>query len=91
MALTGLAGAGDNIVAAATVSEDAYTHFKFRFPSIGIAVKFVDINDVEAVRGAIDEKTRAVYIESISSIGLEVADIEAIASLASETGVPLVV
>ncbi|OKL57336.1 hypothetical protein UA08_07424 [Talaromyces atroroseus] len=91
MAITGLAMAGENIVAAATVSEDVYTHFKFRLPAIGITVKFVDINDAEAVRKAIDEQTRAVYIESISSVGLEVADIETIATVALEAGVPLVV
>lgn len=91
MAITGLAVAGENIVAAATVSEDVYTHFKFRLPSLGIKVKFLDINDIDAIQKAIDEKTRAIYIESVSSVGLEIADIEAIASVAHDAGVPLIV
>ncbi|KAH8691626.1 putative O-acetylhomoserine-lyase [Talaromyces proteolyticus] len=91
MAIAGLAMAGENIIAAATISEDAYTHFKFRFPSHGISVKFVNINDIDAVRNAIDEQTRAIYIESISSVSLEIADIEVVASVAHAAGVPLVV
>lgn len=91
MAIAALAMAGENIVAAATVSEETYTLFKYRLPTQGITVKFVDINDTHSVRDAIDEKTRAVYIESISSIGLEIADISVVASIAHEAGVPLVV
>ena len=91
MAIAALAMADENIVAAATISEETYSLFKYRFPTHGITVKFVDINDTDSVRNAIDDKTRAVYIESISSIGLEVADISAVASVAHEAGVPLVV
>jgi O-acetylhomoserine/O-acetylserine sulfhydrylase len=91
MAIAALAMAGENIVAAATVSEETYTLFKYRLPTQGITVKLVDINDTHSVRDAIDEKTRAVYIESISSIGLEIADISVVASIAHEAGVPLVV
>jgi O-acetylhomoserine/O-acetylserine sulfhydrylase len=91
MAIAALAMAGENIVAAATISEETYTLFRYRLPTQGITVRFVDINDTDSLQGAIDEKTRAVYIESISSIGLEIADISAVASAAHEAGVPLVV
>lgn len=90
MAIAGVVMTSENIVAAANISEDAYTHFKYRFPQHGISVKFVDINDSNAVRAAIDDKTRAVYAESISSFGLEITDIEAVASVAHESGVPLI-
>lgn len=91
MAIAGVAMAGENIVAAANISADAYTHFKYRFPQHGISVKFVDINDTNALRAAIDDKTRAVYAESISSYGLEITDLESVASVAHEAGVPLIV
>lgn len=91
MAIAALAMAGENIVAAATISEETYGLFKYRLPTQRITVKFVNINDTDSVRDAIDDKTRAVYIESISSIGLEIADISAVASVAHEAGVPLVV
>jgi O-acetylhomoserine/O-acetylserine sulfhydrylase-like pyridoxal-dependent enzyme len=91
MAIAALAMAGENIIAASTLSEETYNLFKYRLSTHEITVKFVDINETDSVRNAIDDKTRAVYIESISSIGLEVADISAVASVAHEAGVPLVV
>jgi O-acetylhomoserine/O-acetylserine sulfhydrylase len=91
MAIAGVAVAGQNIIAPVTLSEDAYTHFKYRLPSYNISVKFVDIDDPDALRTAIDENTRAVYIESISSVGLSVPDLETIASIAHVAGIPLIV
>lgn len=91
MAIAALAMAGENIVASATISEETYTMFKYRLPTQGITVTFIDINDTDSIRNAIDEKTRAVYIESISSLGLQIADISAVASVAHAAGVPLVV
>jgi O-acetylhomoserine/O-acetylserine sulfhydrylase len=60
-------------------------------PSHGISIKFADIDDADALRKAIDDKTRAVYIESISTVGLAVADIESVSSIAHEAGIPLIV
>lgn len=91
MAIAAIAMTGENIIAAATISEETYTLFKYRLATLGITVKFFDINDINSVRDAIDDKTRAVYIESISSVGLEIADILAVASVSHEAGVPLVV
>lgn len=91
MAIAGLAGASDNIVSASTISEEVYTQFRYRFPSQGISVRFVDVDDADALRNAIDDKTKAVYVESVSSVGLSVADLEAISAVAHEAGVPLVV
>ncbi|KAJ5175972.1 O-acetylhomoserine-lyase [Penicillium canariense] len=91
MAIFGLASAGENIISSATIAEDAYNHFKYSFPSRGISVKFVDTNDADAIRNAIDDQTRAVYIESISSVGLDIADIKLVASIAHEAGIPLIV
>lgn len=91
MAIAALAMVGENIIAATTIAEETYALFKYRLPTQGITVKFVDINDTDSIQEAIDEKTRAIYIESISSIGLEIADMSAVASVAHNSGVPLVV
>jgi O-acetylhomoserine/O-acetylserine sulfhydrylase len=91
MAIAGVAVAGQNIVAPSTLSEDVYTFFKYRLSPYNISVKFVDIDDPDAIRAAIDENTRTVYIESISSVGLAVADIESISSIAHAAGIPLIV
>lgn len=91
MAIAALAMAGENIIAASSISEETYSLFKYRLPTQGITVKFVNINDTDSVQNAIDDKTRAVYIETVSSIGLEIADISAVASAAHEAGMPLVV
>ncbi|KKA25496.1 O-acetylhomoserine (Thiol)-lyase [Rasamsonia emersonii CBS 393.64] len=66
MAIAGLAAASDNIVSASTISEEAYTQFRYRFPSQGISVKFIDVEDADVLRNAIDDRTKAVYVESLS-------------------------
>jgi hypothetical protein len=91
MAIAGLAVAGDNVISASTISEEARAQFRYRFPCQGISVKFIDIDDTDALQDAIDDKTRAIYVESVSSIGLSVTDIKTVSSIAHEAGVPLIV
>jgi O-acetylhomoserine (thiol)-lyase len=57
----------------------------------GIAAKFVDICDLEAVKSAIDEKTRAIFCETVSNPALQIAPLEELAALAKQAGIPLIV
>ncbi len=90
-AIINLAQAGDNIVSARNLYGGTYTQFNDILPALGITVKFVDSNDPENFRAAIDDKTRAVFCESVSNPALEVADLEAIAKIAHEAGLPFIV
>lgn len=86
-----LAQAGDNIVSARNLYGGTYTQFDDILPALGINVKFVDSNDPENFRHAIDDKTRALFCESVSNPALEVADLDAIGAIAKQAGIPLIV
>merc|ERR1712169_46455 len=75
----------------AALEGGTYNQFKVFFPRLGIKTKFVDGDNVDDIGNAIDEKTKAVYIESIGNPRYNVPDIAAIAKVAHEKGVPLVV
>ena len=66
-------------------------NFNDILPKFGINAKFVDITNVEAVRDAIDDKTRAISCETVSNPALEVSPLEELAQVAKEAGIPLVV
>lgn len=91
LALLNLAGHGDEIVSAASLYGGTYTLFAYTFAKLGVTVRFVDPSDPENFRRAITEKTKAVYLESIGNPKLDVPDFAAIAEIAHEAGVPLVV
>ncbi len=86
-----IAEAGDNIVSAATLYGGTYNLFAHTLPKMGIEVRFADPRDPAALAGRIDGKTKAVFIESIGNPAGNVADLEAIARLAHERGVPVIV
>ncbi len=86
-----LAKAGDNIVSARNLYGGTYTQFNDILPALGIQVKLVDSNDPDNFRKAIDANTRALFCESVSNPALEVADLEAIAKIAHDHGLPLIV
>ncbi len=86
-----LAGVGDEIVAAKNLYGGTYTMFDNILPQMGIKVNLVDPLDLNAYKAAINDKTKAVYIETIGNPGLEVPDIEAVANLAHGSGLPLIV
>lgn len=86
-----LAKVGDNIVSSATLYGGTYNQFKVLLPRFGITTKFTNSNEPEEFARLIDDKTKAVYIESIGNPGYSVPDIEAIAKVAHAAGVPLVV
>ncbi|MEO1858018.1 MAG: O-acetylhomoserine aminocarboxypropyltransferase/cysteine synthase family protein [Rubritalea sp.] len=85
-----IAQAGDNIVSANSLYGGTYTQFNNILPTLGIEVRFVDPNNLEDVAAAIDDKTRGVFIETISNPASEVTDIQAIADIAHAAGIPLV-
>lgn len=90
-ALLAITRVGDEIVAGNNLYGGTYELFNYTFPKLGRKVTFVDSTDLEAYRQAITDKTRAVYIESVGNPKLDVPDFEAIAKIAHEAGVPLVV
>ncbi|MCK0100446.1 O-acetylhomoserine aminocarboxypropyltransferase [Qipengyuania sp. S6317L1] len=82
---------GCNIVAAKKLYGGSLNQMGEAFLKFGWETRFVDVDDVENVRAAMDENTRAVFIESLANPGGVVTDIEAIAAAAHEGGVPLIV
>lgn len=86
-----LCKAGDEIVAASTLYGGSYSLLDVNLRRLGITTHFVDPNDPENFRAAINEKTRLVYAESLGNPGLNVLDIEAVAAIAHEHGLPLMV
>ncbi|OAA67856.1 homocysteine synthase [Niveomyces insectorum RCEF 264] len=91
LAIAALAEAGDNIVSTTNLYGGTYNQFKVSFARFGIQTKFVASDDPEALAAAIDDKTKAVYIESIGNPRYNVPDFARIAELAHAKGVPLVV
>ena len=91
LALTSLAGPGDEIVSASTLYGGTYTQFDVSFRRMGIDVKFVEPDDPENFRKAITSKTRAVYGETIANPRMNVLDVGAVAKIAHDAGVPLVI
>jgi len=86
-----LASAGDNIVSARNLYGGTYTQFSDILPALGIKVKFVDSNDPQNFARAIDDKTRALFVETVSNPALEVVDLEQVAKVAHDHGLPLIV
>ncbi|MGH8426444.1 MAG: aminotransferase class I/II-fold pyridoxal phosphate-dependent enzyme [Gammaproteobacteria bacterium] len=86
-----LAGTGGEIVSDCTVYGGTYSLLANFLPRFGIETRFVDINDVDTVRAAITDAATAIYCETLSNPLLRVADIPALAAIAHEADVPLVV
>ncbi len=85
------AGVGDNIISARNLYGGTYTQFNDILPRLGISVKFVDSNDPENFARAIDGRTRALFVETVSNPALEVTDLEKVAAVAHAHGLPLLV
>lgn len=91
MTVLNLARAGENIVSGTYLYGGTFNLFKHTLPRMGINVKFVDTSDPDNVRNAIDEKTRAVFTETIGNPKNNVDDFEAIAKVAHDLGVPFII
>jgi O-acetylhomoserine (thiol)-lyase len=86
-----IAGVGDEIVAAATLYGGTYSLFVHTLKNFGIKVNLVNPDNIEEFEKAINEKTKAVYIETIGNPGINIIDIQSVADIAHKNGVPLIV
>jgi O-acetylhomoserine (thiol)-lyase len=91
LAVLNITQAGQNIVSASYLYGGTYNLFHYTLPKLGIEVRFVDSSKPENVAKAIDAKTRLVYLESIGNPKNNVDDFEAVAAVAHQNGIPLVV
>jgi len=91
LALLAITQVGDEIVSANNLYGGTYQLFHYTLPKLGRTVKFVDSRSPRAFRQAITPRTRAIYAETIGNPKLDVPDFEALAKIAHEAGVPLVV
>lgn len=90
-AIQTIAEAGDNIISASTLYGGTYNLFAHTFPQFGIQTRFADYRDPESFAALIDDKTKAIYVESIGNPLGNITDIEAIANVAHRHGIPLIV
>ncbi|GED12641.1 homocysteine synthase [Aneurinibacillus migulanus] len=86
-----IAHAGDEVVASSNLYGGTYNLFAHTLPKLGLTVKFVDPDDLDEVRAAITDKTKALYTETIGNPRADVVDLEALAAIAHENGIPLIV
>ncbi len=91
LAITTLASAGDNIVSTNSLYGGTYNLFRYTLPKLGITVKFVDADDFAGIERLIDERTRAIYSETLGNPNLLVTDIERLAEIAHRHGLPLII
>ena len=91
LALLNLTRPGDEIVSASSLYGGTYTLFTSTFAKFGVTVRLVDPKDPENFRRAINEKTKAVFAESVGNPKLDVLDFAAVSQIAHEAGIPLVV
>ncbi|MEL6977660.1 MAG: O-acetylhomoserine aminocarboxypropyltransferase [Pseudomonadota bacterium] len=91
LALFPLMAPGDNFVASTKLYGGSITQFGQAFKRFGWEVRFVDVDDVDAVRAAIDGRTKAIWIENLANPGGVVTDLEPLADIAKGAGVPLMV
>ena len=91
LAITNIASAGQNIVSGTSLYGGTFNLFHYTFPKMGINTTFVDSSEPENFRAAIDENTRCIYLETIGNPRCDIPDFEAIAEIAHEAGIPLMV
>jgi len=91
IALTNILQAGDNFVTTSYLYGGTYNQFKVSFKRLGIEARFAEGDKVESFERLIDDKTKAIYLETIGNPGFNIPDFEAIAKLADRHGLPLIV
>ena len=90
-AIENVASAGDNIIAASTLYGGTYNLFSATLPRFGITTKFVNPDHLDEFKAAIDDKTKAIYVESVGNPGANLVDLEAIAEIAHAHGIIVIV
>ncbi len=91
LAINTIAQAGDNIVSSSFLYGGTYNQFKVALPRLGIDVRFAEGDDAASIESLIDERTKAVYVETIGNPRFNIPDFEALADVAHRHGVPLIV
>ena len=90
-AIQNVASAGDNIVSASTLYGGTYNLFSATLPRFGITTKFVNPDNLDEFKAAIDDNTKAVYVESVGNPGANLVDLEAIVEIAHAHGIIVIV
>jgi len=91
LALHNLLLPGDNFVSSSFLYGGSYNQFKVSFKRIGVEVRWADGDDAKSIASKIDNRTKAIYLESIGNPGFSIPDFEAIAAIAKQYDIPLVV
>ncbi len=91
LALHNLLLPGDNFVSSSFLYGGSYNQFKVSFKRIGVEVRFAEGDDAKSIESKIDEKTKAIYLETIGNPGFSIPDFDAIAAIAKQYNIPLVV
>lgn len=89
-AILNIASAGDNIVSASQLYGGTYTLFKYTLPKLGIEVRFADVNDPSSFEPLIDDKTKAIYGDTIGNPGLDIFPFEEVSAIAKAAQLPLI-
>ncbi|MFA5014980.1 MAG: O-acetylhomoserine aminocarboxypropyltransferase/cysteine synthase [Actinomycetota bacterium] len=90
LAILNIAQAGDEIVSADNLYGGTYNLFHYTLKRLGIKVNFVKSSDLDAFKNAVNEKTKAIYAESIGNPKLDIADLEKLSKVAHDNGIPLI-
>ncbi len=91
LAILNIANAGDEIASSASLYGGTYNLFHYTLPKLGITTRFFDSRNPENLRAVINERTRAVFAETVGNPRLDTLDIRALADIAHEYGIPLIV
>lgn len=91
LAILNIAGAGDEIVSSASLYGGTYNLFHYTLPKIGVKVRFYNSREPESLRAHINDKTRAVFAETLGNPRLDTLDISVTSAIAHEYGVPLII
>src|ERR1035438_1388258 len=91
LAIITLANAGEEIVSTTSLYGGTYNLFHYTLPKLGITVRFADADDFAGLRAAINSKPRALYTETLGNPKLDIVDIEKLAAIAHEHGLPLII
>ncbi|MCY4535904.1 MAG: aminotransferase class I/II-fold pyridoxal phosphate-dependent enzyme, partial [Bryobacterales bacterium] len=91
LAISSLCQSGDEIVSSATLYGGTYTQFDTTFRRFGYNTIFVDPDNLDNFRAAITDKTKLIYVETVANPRMNVIDIEGVAEIAHEAGIPLMI